>query len=132
MAHVDVIFWRAINGEVPVESWLLELDRHHPAAFLKCRRALETLRERGHELKRPDVENLNGGLYELRVKLGHVNFRFLYCFHARTSAVVLVALTKEAQIPETELRRARERKELFEHDPRTHSYVSPLLPEALP
>ena len=49
-------------------------------ARLKCVVRLGRLRERGHELRRPEADLLRDGIYELRVSLNHVHFRLLYSF----------------------------------------------------
>lgn len=60
---------------------------------------LERLREPGHDLRRPEADTLRNGIHELRVRLGHVNYRILYSMHGRLVAVLLHALTKEDVVP---------------------------------
>lgn len=82
-----------------------------------------TLAMLAHELRRPTADHLQDGIYELRVRVGRVNFRILYFFHGRSIAVLAHALTKEQEVPKHDLARAAERRELFESNPKRHTYV---------
>ena len=79
-------------------------------------------RELGHELRRPEADLLRDGIYELRVRLGSVNYRMLYFFHGRVAAVVSHGLTKEKAVPAGEIDGAIERKKRFEAAPREHRF----------
>jgi hypothetical protein len=52
--------------------------------------------------------------------MGRVNYRILYFFHGRDTAVLVHALTKEDQLPIQEIRRATEWKRMFETNPEGH------------
>lgn len=52
-------------------------------ALDKCRVRIERLRDLGHELRRPEADLLRDGIYELRVRLGTLNYRMLYFFHGQ-------------------------------------------------
>jgi len=107
MPRTPVIFYRNDDGSVPVLDWLRELPAK---AQDKCRVRLERLHELGHELRRPEADYLRDGIYELRVRLGTVNYRMLYFFHGQTAAVVSHGLAKEAQAPPREIELARFRR----------------------
>ncbi len=77
----------------------------------------------GHELRRPEADLLRDGIYELRAKYGHVQYRVLYFFHGQTKAVLAHALTKKDKVPTMEIDRAVRRKEAFLRDPETHSHA---------
>ena len=81
-----------------------------------------SLRELGHELRRPEADYLRDGIYELRVAMGGVNYRMLYFFFGTTAAVVSHGVTKEQAVPAREIDRARRRKGTFARDPATHTY----------
>jgi hypothetical protein len=76
----------------------------------------------GFQLRRPEADYLENGIYELRAKLGHVNYRVLYFFHGNVAAVLSSGFTKEDKIPRAELKRALERKAKFELSPRVHTF----------
>ena len=65
---------------------------------------------------------MRDGIYELRIRKGHVNFRILYFFHGRNLAILGHALTKEDKTPKAAIERAIRRKP-FEEDPVKHSYA---------
>jgi phage-related protein len=117
MPAVTVLFYREAD-EVPALDWLLEQS---PGAQQRCIVGIEQLSELGHEARRPLVENLGRGIYELRVRVGRVNYRFLYSFYGRNAVVFSHGLTKERQIPPEEITLALRRKERFEQDPAHHS-----------
>jgi phage-related protein len=91
-------------------------------AYETCVAAIERLAAFGHELRRPLADILRHGIYELRIRRGHVNYRILYFFHGRNLAILGHALTKEDEVPRAEIERAGRRKKAFEADPVTHSY----------
>lgn len=68
---------------------------------------------------------LEDDIYELRFRLGRVNYRILYFFHGREAAVLSNALTKEDIIPRMELTRASECKSLFRANPLQYTYPVP-------
>ena len=76
----------------------------------------------GHELRRPAADYLRDGIYELRAKQGHVQYRLLYFFRGRQVAILAHSLTKEDKIPAVDIERAIKRKKLFEANPKQHTY----------
>jgi phage-related protein len=114
-----VVLYRELDGSCPFLAWFDEL----PAKVQdKCYLRLERLREMGYELRRPEVDYLRGGIYELRVGLRGVHHRILYFFHGSVAAVVSHGLVKERVVPPKEIDRAIERKKLFEANPPRHTY----------
>jgi phage-related protein len=65
---------------------------------------------------------LRDGIYELRAKYGHVQYRVLYFFHGRTTAILAHAITKKEKVPNVEIERAMRRMQSFLKNPDTHSY----------
>ena len=76
----------------------------------------------GHELRRPEADYLRDGVYELRARLGRVNYRILYFFHGANVAVLAHAITKEADVPAVDINRAIERRRRYEQNPERHTY----------
>ena len=121
---VEAIFYQEEDGTCPV----IEFFSTRPAqAQARARAHIEVLKEFGHTLRRPYAENLGHGLYELRMRLGRVQYRILYFFHGQTAVVLAHALTKEAQIPQADLTRALHRKALFETNPEKYTFRGPTL-----
>lgn len=122
MPRTRVIFFKDQDGHAPVLEWLKQLQDRNPKAWANCRARIELLNMFGHELRRPAADFLRDGIYELRAKQGHVQYRILYFFHGRQVAVLAHSLTKEASIPAADLERALRRKRLFERNPKAHIY----------
>lgn len=118
MPQVEVLIYREDDESEPLTDWLATLP---PQAQDRCLARLALLGERGHELRRPNAENLGSGLYELRVKFYRINYRMLYFFHGRDIAVVSHGLAKERAVPRREIELALERKRKFEQDPERHA-----------
>jgi phage-related protein len=88
----------------------------------KLQARIERLEEMGHELRRPECDLLRDDIYELRARLGSTNYRLLYFFHGRGAAILAHGLTKEAEVPDTEIERALERKRRYERAPQIRRY----------
>jgi phage-related protein len=78
MPQTQVVFFRESDGTVPILDWF---DALPTKALDKCRVKIERLQALGHELRRPEADFLRDGIYELRVRLGTVNYRMLYFFY---------------------------------------------------
>ena len=123
MPGIEVVFFREIDGSVPLVDWLASLP---PVARAKCRVRLDRLEELGHELRRPEADYLRDDIYELRAKHAGVNYRMLYFFHGRTAAVVSHGILKQqAKVPPKDIEEAALRKRLFDAHPQQHSFIPP-------
>jgi phage-related protein len=123
MPQTRLLFFQDADGFAPVWEWLKDLRARNPKAYAKCVVRMRRLAEMGHELRRPEADLLRDGIYELRTRLGTVNYRILYFFHGRNVAVLAQAITKENEIPAIEINRALERKRIFVAGPATHTFV---------
>ena len=119
MPPIEVVFYREVDGTVPVIEWLNVLPSKAQA---KCVMTLKRLAELGYELRRPVADYLRDDIYELRVGFRGVNYRMLYFFHGRTAAVVSHGLVKERVVPPNEIDKAVDRKRTFQADPRGRSF----------
>lgn len=126
MPQTRLLFFRDAHGLAPAWEWLRDLRVKNPKAYAKCAVRIRRLAELGHELRRPEADLLRDGIYELRARLGTVNYRILYFFHGRNVAVVAHAITKENEIPENEINRALERKRAFVANPAVHTFTGDL------
>ncbi len=123
MPQTRLLFFQDADGAAPVWEWLKDLRAGNPKAYAKCVVRIRRLTELGHELRRPEADLLRDGIYELRARLGTVNYRILYFFHGRNVAVLAHALTKEDEIPIVEINRAVERKRAFIARPIAHTFI---------
>ena len=88
----------------------------------RCFAALIHLAQFGHELRRPQAENLGDGIYELRVKVLKVNYRMLYFFHGQRVVVLSHGFAKmQAIVPNIEIDRALRRKSDYQANPARHT-----------
>jgi phage-related protein len=114
-------FYQDSPGDVPVFDWLKDLKKYDRKGFAKCVAKIQRLEALGHELRRPEADYLEDGIYELRAKKGHVNYRILYFFHGQKVAILTHAFAKEDKIPPVDLTRAKNRKKTFERTPDAHT-----------
>ena len=126
MPRAQVIFFQERDGDVPVLEWLRTLRKRDMNGYAKCVARIRRLAQEGHELRRPEADLLRDGIHELRARRGRVNYRILYFFHGQNVAILAHALTKEAEVPDVDIERARRRKDAFLRDPERHSYYEEL------
>ena len=122
MPATDVLFYKDDDGSVPVLDWLLALRKRNERAFRKCFALVNLLKQSGHELRRPQADLLRDGVYELRTRVGNVNYRLLYGFVGKDIALLAVGLTKEREVPGTEIDRAVMRIERYKASPERHRF----------
>lgn len=120
MGRIQVVMYREEDGSVPFLDWFDDLPEK---AQDKCRVRLERLAALGHELRRPEADSLRDNIYELRVRLRNANYRMLYFFHGRATAVLSHGVVKEHRVPPNEIDRAAERKRQFDRDPTRHTFA---------
>ncbi len=122
MPLTRLVFFQEADGKAPVVAWLEALRKKDRRGYAKCVAVIDRLAAFGYELKRPSADYLRDGIYELRAKRGRVNYRILYFFHGQNLVVLAHGLTKEGRVPSTDLQRAIKRKELYEKNPKVHTY----------
>ena len=116
---VEVIFYQEEDDTCPVLEFL---DSQPLTVRQRAYQRLEILRALGHTARRPLVENLGQGLYELRWHSGSVQYRILYFFYGQSVVVLTHALTKKRRIPVIDIGYALRRKSLFTSNPVAHTY----------
>ena len=107
----------------PALDWFNDLPE---TAYTKGMARVRRLAELGHELRRPEADYLEEGIYELRWRFQSVNYRALYFFHGRDTVVLSHGFTKEDRIPPREIDRALRHKALFQKNPNAHTYEEEL------
>jgi phage-related protein len=126
MPRTSLVFYKEIDGTVPVLEWLNELRHQQRKAWANCLARIERLGAAGFELRRPEADILRDGIYELRAKHGHVQYRVLYFFHGRNVAVLAHSILKHGSVvPPSDIERAIKRKKAFEQRPALHSHYNP-------
>jgi phage-related protein len=122
LPSADVHFYMAGDGAVPVLDWLRQLRQQDRRGYAKCVVRIQRLAEEGHALRRPESDYLRDGIYELRARQGHVNYRILYFFHGQNVVILAHGMTKEGKVPDADIERALHRKAAFEKNPKLHLY----------
>jgi phage-related protein len=118
MPETEVVLFAESDGTCPLINWLEGLPSKVQD---KCIVRIERIAEMGHELRRPEADYLQDGIYELRASHRNVHYRVLYFFHGKT-AVVSHGLIKEKTVPEREIELAIKRRTIYTDDPETHTY----------
>lgn len=121
MPQTVIRVYRQLNGETPVTEWLDGLEENEPRAYRKCLQRILLLADKGHELRRPIADHLRDGIYELRTKVGRVNYRIFYFFCGPNMACLSHGITKEGEIPHEEIDRALTRKNLVKRNLDRHT-----------
>jgi phage-related protein len=122
--ETHIIFYQDGNGKVPVLEWLKVLLKENRKGYANCVARIKQLASNGYELRRPAGDYLQDGIYELRAKHIHVQYRILYFFHGQNVAILAHAIIKEeSAVPEIDIERAIERKRLFLENPEIYTYV---------
>ena len=122
MPETDVFFFQEDDGSVPVLDWMNSFREENERAYRKCFGLIQLLEQFGHELRRPRADMLRDGVYELRTKVGNVNYRILYGFVGKDIALSAAGLTKEKKIPHKEIERAIARIAKYKTDPEAHGF----------
>ena len=126
MPPAELYIYQDEQGYVPLLDWLLELRRSDRGGLRKCLALIRRLAQYGHELRRPHADMLRDGIHELRGREGRVNYRILYFFHGKDIAILAHGLTKEKEVPASDIERAIERKKRYEQDPEKHRAKLPV------
>ncbi|PZD70191.1 hypothetical protein C1752_17097 [Acaryochloris thomasi RCC1774] len=123
MPQTQVVFYQDERGRVPALDWLKTLLKKDRKGYANCAARIQLLSESGYELRRPAVDYLRDGVYELRAKHRRTQYRILYFFHGQNVAILAHAITKEgAPVPDIDIERALDRKRLYEKAPDIHTY----------
>ncbi|WP_409016677.1 type II toxin-antitoxin system RelE/ParE family toxin [Anaerostipes caccae] len=109
MDQFTIEFYEDINGNLPVEQFILSLNTKMKAKLLGI---LEILQEKGNQLRESYTKYLGDGIFEIRIKVGTDISRVLYFFYygriiiltngfikkARKTAVKEIALAKKRKM----------------------------------
>ncbi len=119
MPKTVVVFFCEADGSVPSLKWLDGLDEKLQNKFIV---RITRLVDCGHELRRPEADFLRDGIYELRVRHMHVNYRLLYFFSSQR-AILSHGITKEDKVPDAQINLAMDRLRKYERNPQKYTYV---------
>ncbi|MCG2714548.1 MAG: type II toxin-antitoxin system RelE/ParE family toxin [Candidatus Omnitrophica bacterium] len=107
-----VIFYIDAEGDSPVEDFLDQLDENAKA---KITARIEFLGKHWQQVRRPLVDYLEDGLYELRVQFAKDKVRVIYAYMFKNYIVLLHGIIKRsAKVPENDKSIAKQRRINFE------------------
>lgn len=121
MPQTVVRVFKTTTGKVPLKEWLDGLKSSEPRAYRKCLQRILCLASLGNEMRRPLADYLRDGIYELRIRVGTLNYRILYFFCGRDVACLSHGLVKKAAVPAMEIDLAVTRKGLVESNLQKHT-----------
>ena len=105
MNKFSIEFYEKLNGEIPVEIFLLTMDKKMRTKALGL---MEILQEYGNQLREPYSKHLDDGIYELRIKLGNNISRILYFFYYEGKIIMTNGFIKKTQkTPVNEINKAK-------------------------
>ena len=88
MNKFTIEFYERENGEIPVEEFLLGLDKKMRAKILGI---MGILQEKGNQLREPYSKHLDDGIFEIRGKVGTDISRVLFFFYYEFSKSTLTS-----------------------------------------
>lgn len=108
MDQFTIEFYEDINGNLPVEQFILSLDTKMRAKLLGI---LKILQEKGNQLREPYTKYLGDGIFEIRIKVGTDISRVLYFFYyGRIIILTNGFIKKTRKTPVKEIALAKKRK----------------------
>ncbi len=106
------IYYEDERNSRPVEEFINELDSKTKAKVLA---RIEFLEERWQELRRPYVDTLEEGLYELRVVFSGNQVRVIYAYMFKDYIVLLHGIIKKTkEVPREDMLKAKNRMNDFQ------------------
>lgn len=120
MPRTSIVIYQDKTGKVPLLEWI---DALPPKVQDKCTAAIEKLAEMGYELRRPNCDLLEHGIYELRVRYGNIHYRILYAFVGQQVVLLSHGLIKERRVPKKEIAKAIASRNNYAHNPKAHTYL---------
>ncbi len=104
-------FYEKETGRCPTQEFLDTLSEEE-LVFIE--NAFKRLRKHGNQLKRPYIDILKNGIWELRVQTHHARYRFLFFFYHGNMIIVTHGIVKKSQkVPSSEIEKAIEFKKHY-------------------
>jgi len=107
-----VIYYEDERNSRPVEEFINDLESKTKAKVLA---RIEFLEERWQELRRPYVDTLEEGLYELRVIFSGNQVRVIYAYMFKDYIILLHGIIKKTkEVPRDDMLKAKNRMNDFQ------------------
>ena len=120
MPKTEVNVYQEENGTVPLWDWMDLLPRKIVDKFTQRFTLLEN---DGYDLRRPVVDFLRDGIYEIRIKRGRVNYRVLYGFVGQNVVLLSHGCTKKKEVPPKEIDLAISNLKRYMENPMVYKYM---------
>lgn len=91
MRMKKAVYYESENGQRPVEEFFSSLNNKTRAKILA---RIDFLEEHWHELRRPYVDIIEDGLWELRVQFARSKARVIYAYMFRDYIILLHGFLK--------------------------------------
>ena len=119
MPQTETIFYQDAKGRLPLLRWF---DGLRNKVVDKGIAKITLLEKQGNELRFPNCKHIDGDIWSLRFKRGKVNYRILYAFCGQNVVLLTNGTTKEKQIPNVEIERAKRYLANYRSNPERHAY----------
>jgi len=103
----SVEFYETPTGKCPAAEFLKSLNERTELPYIQY--DLDRLEELGNKLGPPYVKPLGDHIYELRTKIGTVNYRLLFFFD-HEKIVISNGFRKEGKVPPNQIARAKQHR----------------------
>ena len=119
MPQTQVNIYQDAGGRVPLLEWL---DSQPQKIVDKFTQRFDLLAQYGYNARRPMFDFLRDGIYEIRIRGGHVNYRVLYGFVGQNVVLLSHGCTKKDKVPGGEIVQAIENLNKYKLSPKLHTY----------
>ena len=119
MPDTRIIIFCNDNGKSPLMLWFENLPMK---AANKYEARIERLAKCGIELQMPYTKYLKQEIWELRFRVGKLNYRILYSFVKKSVVLLSHGIIKEGKVPEKEIKRAVDNRKKYIENPSKHAY----------
>jgi len=119
MPEMKVVIFKESDDSVPLLDWMVTIPQK---AREKCIVKIERLRMFGNELRKPDCDMLEDGIYELRARHSNVHYRILYAFCGKNAVLLSHGCTRVDKVSEKEIREAYDNLKKWMRNRTTYTY----------
>jgi len=101
-------YYVASDGTCPTKEFLDGLDKEKELP--RVIRLINLLRDLGYNLRRPQADLLEDGIYELRIPIRHLQYRILYFYFYQDKIILSHGLRKEQKVKTANIEKAKRHK----------------------
>jgi len=117
----EIEFYESANGDCPAREFLVSLNKKDELPYVK--RAIDHLQEFGNQLRRPQADYLEYGIFELRISVKRKQIRLLYFYFYQDKIVISHGLRKEAKVKTSDIEKAKSIRAIIFHDAKENDEI---------